>query len=75
MKSGLEGRNNILSLAVALLQLGAVSMKSGLEGRNNPLSPQHGRARQVVSMKCGLVCRNNGPMNQQTLWALVPVSM
>ena len=39
MKSGLEGRNNDLS--VAGLRAGmTVSMKSGLEGRNNDIAPQ-----------------------------------
>ena len=35
MKSGLEGRNNMLAGAVVRLPQSKVSMKSGLEGRNN----------------------------------------
>ena len=37
MKSGLEGRNNLIGSAEPLEEHVDVSMKSGLEGRNNVL--------------------------------------
>ena len=61
MKSGLEGRNNLLKQQSPICHRELpVSMKSGLEGRNNP-------AKRVgdtpvldsVSMKSGLEGRNN----------------
>ena len=59
MKSGLEGRNNILALGM-INKLIVVSMKSGLEGRNNPAGPESGRdPHEYVSMKSGLEGRNN----------------
>ena len=35
MKSGLEGRNNLVLVLVLVPTFVVVSMKSGLEGRNN----------------------------------------
>ena len=59
MKSGLEGRNNVMTAAAPVIAW-FVSMKSGLEGRNNAVG---GRVLCLVdgrvSMKSGLEGRNN----------------
>ena len=59
MKSGLEGRNNVLNYGNVMERMRIVSMKSGLEGRNNP--PVRGVTMSPirVSMKSGLEGRNN----------------
>ena len=41
MKSGLEGRNNLIDATRALDGMQSVSMKSGLEGRNNAVFHRH----------------------------------
>ena len=58
MKSGLEGRNNIVAAEHVAPQL-SVSMKSGLEGRNNVVHTPCDPASHGVSMKSGLEGRNN----------------
>ena len=58
MKSGLEGRNNLLN---GFDSVGGVhvSMKSGLEGRNNAALQDADARVEQVSMKSGLEGRNN----------------
>ena len=58
MKSGLEGRNNVMTAAAPVIAW-FVSMKSGLEGRNNTVMADHGTLQSLVSMKSGLEGRNN----------------
>ena len=61
MKSGLEGRNNLLFLFWGESR-SRVSMKSGLEGRNNDESLRDLLGEDArVSMKSGLEGRNNDP--------------
>ena len=52
MKSGLEGRNNMVRPFVAYLAM-SVSMKSGLEGRNNG-SPQKAALTRNFTSTCEL---------------------
>ena len=52
MKSGLEGRNNVL-IGVVPLVASLVSMKSGLEGRNNS-SPQKAALTRNFTSTCEL---------------------
>ena len=60
MKSGLEGRNNVMYSQGFLSLNEYVSMKSGLEGRNNtPAAPPYRSNYLDVSMKSGLEGRNN----------------
>ena len=40
MKSGQEGRNNVVGWQVIEQVIEGVSMKSGLEGRNNPTNSE-----------------------------------
>ena len=58
MKSGLEGRNNVVRARRQSIEV-AVSMKSGLEGRNNENHPDRVSVAFFVSMKSGLEGRNN----------------
>ena len=70
MKSGLEGRNNLIDATRALDGMQSVSMKSGLEGRNNWLGHSRGGAGLIVSMKSGLEGRNNAVFHRHRHRAL-----
>ena len=59
MKSGLEGRNNVIEVDGVFEAEFGVSMKSGLEGRNNAGSAAGRGGLECVSMKSGLEGRNN----------------
>ena len=59
MKSGLEGRNNLVGWAEDHGYYPEVSMKSGLEGRNNVEEATCNGHLSPVSMKSGLEGRNN----------------